>query len=165
MLKPYHLVVSANDCDRRLLKCAAHPDNTTIKWPKGGVINVALADPTSLSVDPKTGYLMSEVNKTWVVSSLLGQTTYFSHSIIRQICITPFSHGWYRFASVLSKVYGQDALFFQSFMDGLTFGTNRYESTGLSVAGKRAKSHSAPIEGSTIKAGGDSTCKLMNFVR
>jgi len=72
MPKPYYFIVSANDCNRRLLKRAAYPDNTTIKWPKGGVINVALADPTSLSVDPKTGYLMSEVNKTWVVTVVHG---------------------------------------------------------------------------------------------
>ena len=141
-----------------------------IKSPKGGFVNVALADPSSLSSDA-SGYLLSKQRKSWVVSTLLGQTTHFSASDIRQICIAPFAQGWHRFAAVLAKVYGQDVLFFQSFRGGITFSTNRFKSSGLlpGRAGKRANGLVAPIPGSALENGVDSTycdvtfCAYLHF--
>jgi len=101
--------------------------------------------------------MKSSAYDSWVVSTLLGHATHFSNSPIRQICVRPFSHGWYRFTSVLSKVYGQDMLYLQSFMEGITFGTSRYDSPGQAVSGKRSKNHAAPIQGSIIKASEQST--------
>ena len=90
------------------------------------------------------------------ISTLLGQTTYFSAADIRQICITPFSHGWYRFVAVLAKVYGQQVLYFPSFKGSITFGTNRYDSNGIVTTAKQGKSSVAPIVGSVLKHGEDS---------
>jgi len=96
--------------------------------PQGGIVNVALTDLTSLSVNPKTSYLMSEVNKTRVVSSLLGGTT------VATSHVPPYG----KFASPHFPMAGTGSLqFFQRFTasalyissrsrvtDGLTFGTN-----------------------------------------
>ena len=70
----------AHNDGRRLLTCASHVGSTSIKSPKGGVINVALTDPTDLSVDYKSSYLWSQKHNSWVVSTLLGQTMYYSNS-------------------------------------------------------------------------------------
>jgi len=149
MPKHFHLIISANNGSRHL-KCASHPDNTSIKWPK--VESSTLHSQIRLAVGRSEERLLDVYSEQDMGSQ---ETTYFSCSTIRKV--TPFCHGWYWFVSVLSKVYSQDVLYFQSFMDGLTFGTNRFESTGLSAAGKRTKSHAASIEGSTMKVGGDST--------
>ena len=147
---------------RRLLNWASHPDNFSIKSPKGGIKNVALADPDSLTFSEKTGYLWSKATGSWVVSTLLGQTEYFHNEDegIRQICVTPFTQGWHRFTAVLGIVSGQRALFFQSWKGGITFGTNRYGSNGLSVVAKRDKTNCAPIEGTLLKAGKESKCAM-----
>ena len=141
-----------DDDESRLLKCASHPDITTFKTPKGGIINVALKDPASLSVITNTGYLCSTEHNTWIVSTLSGQTTYYSSSNIRQICIRPFAHGWHQFTAVLAKTYGQQALFFPSFKGGLTFGTSQFEPNGTSIPKKRTKHLVAPIEIATLRA-------------
>jgi hypothetical protein len=142
----------------------SHIDNTTIKSPKGGIINVPLADPSALSVHANSGHLWSEKHQSWVLSSLVGQTTYFSTRDIRQICVTPFSHGWYRFVAVLAKVYGQRALYFPSFKGGITLGTSRYDSNGFLTNPKRGKAHVAPIVGSVLKNGEESMCTATNCV-
>ena len=97
---------------RHLLRCTAHCDTMTLKTPKGGLINVALRDPTTLTEHPTTGYLHSN-NNSWIVSTLTGRTTFFSNTRIRQICITPFTHGWHHFVTVLSEVFNQPLLFVQ----------------------------------------------------
>lgn len=118
-------------------------------------MNVALAQPSSLSVHKKSGYLWSNVAQSWVVSTMCGQSTYYSNcnDTIRQISVTPFSHGWYRFAAVLAEVYGQSMLYFQSWKGGVTFGTNRFDSNGFAAGGKSGKNGIAPIEGSILKHG------------
>ena len=60
---------------RRLLAWASHTDITSIKSPLGGIKNVAPADPACFSVDEKSGYLWSQKDQSWVVSTLLGQTS------------------------------------------------------------------------------------------
>jgi hypothetical protein len=147
-----------------LLKCTSHSDNTTIKSPKGGIVNVALADPSSFSVHAGSGQLWSEKHRSWVLSSLVGQTTYFSPSDIRQICVTPFSHGWYRFVAVLATVYGQRSLYFPSFKGGITLGTNRYDSNGFGTTARQGKAHVAPIIGSVLKQGEKSRCMATNRI-
>ena len=116
----------------------SHPDNSSIKSPKGGIKNVALADPDSLTFSEKTGYLWSKGTRSWVLSTLLGQTEYFHNEDegIHQICVTPFTQGWHRFTAVLGKVSGQCALFFQLWKGRITFGTNNYGLNGLSVVAK-----------------------------
>ncbi|KAF9779575.1 hypothetical protein BJ322DRAFT_1024444 [Thelephora terrestris] len=135
----------------RLLKCASHPDVTSLKSPKGGIINVALREPASLSLNPNSGYLRSKENSSWILASLTGQVTYFSNSGIRQICVTPFAHRWYRFVAVLAAVCEQPILYFQSFKGGVTFGTNRLKRSGY--ANKKPRQHVAPIDGSSLKDG------------
>lgn len=147
----------ANHENRHFLKCATHADNTTLKSLKGGIINVTITDLTTLSVNDKTGYLMSNAKQSWAVSTLLGRTTHFSNSHIRQICITPFTHGWFRFTSVLSSVFNQDCLYFQSWKDGITFGTSQTDPNGSETTRRRRKNRVAPIEGPIIPAGQDST--------
>ena len=129
-------------------------------------MNVALADPGALSFHEGTGYLWSKTSRSWVVSSLLGQTEYYSNEQgkIRQISTTPFTQGWHRFAAVLGSVCGETALYFQSWMGGVTFGTNRYPSNGLVVAGHRDKANCAPIEGSILGNGKTSKCSTRPWI-
>lgn len=145
-----------NSSCSRLLKCASHPDNTSIISPRGGIVNVALADPASLSFQSE-GYLWSNHSNSWVLSSLMGRTTYFPSSGIRQICAIPFSQGWHRFTAVLAEVLGHNTVHFQSFRGGVTFGTNRYQSNGntngIASAVKQKKGQIAPIKGSSLPAG------------
>jgi len=54
---------------------------------------------------------------------------------IRQIYITPFSHGWYRFTAVLSQAIGESVLYFPSWLGGLSFGTNRFPPDGMGLGG------------------------------
>jgi len=144
-----------------MLKWASHPDNISIKSPKGGIINVGLADPASLFFSKgnstTSGYLWSKNTKSWVVSSLLGQAEYFSNvdEKIRQISITPFLHGWYRFAAVLGQVLGEEVLLFQSWQGGIMFGTSRFASNGLDlgILRRRNTASVAPIEGSILGQG------------
>jgi hypothetical protein len=72
---------------------------------------------------------------------------------VRQISVTPFSHGWHRFAAVLTEVYGQTTLHLQSWKGGVTPGTNRFDPNGFADGGKSGKSGIAPIEGSILKHG------------
>lgn len=137
-----------------MLKCANHSDNTTVTSPLSGIVNVALADPTSLSINPKSGYLWSNRAKAWVFGSLMGRTTYYSSGGISQICVTPFSEGWYRFAAVLAEVCEHHTILFQSFKGGVTFGTSRMKghgnTSGISAPGKQKEGRRAPVRGSTI---------------
>ncbi|KAF9777705.1 hypothetical protein BJ322DRAFT_1084037 [Thelephora terrestris] len=135
----------------RLLKCAGHPDITTLVVPKGGIVNVALRDPATLSLNPTTGYLRSQENSSWVVASLNGQAAYFANSGIRQICVTPFAHGWHRFVAVLANVFQQRVLYFQSFKGGVTFGTSRFK--GGPSTKRKGRQNMAPIDGPTLKEG------------
>jgi hypothetical protein len=116
-------------------------------------MNVALADPDCLSFDEYSGCLWSGKAQSWVVSSLLGRTTYFCNSkkSIRQICVIPFTHGWYRFVAVLGKVSGETALYFGSWRGGISFQAHRHHSGGLAVPGKRGERNVAPIEGSQLR--------------
>ena len=139
---------------RCLLHCAAHRDATTLKTPKGGLINVALRDPTTLSENPTTGYLRSKDNP-WIMSTLTGGTSFFSNTGIRQICITLFAHGWHRFVTVLSEVFNQPLFFVQSYKGGVAFSTSRFE--GDTTPKKRARKGVAPIDGPAIK--GNETSK------
>lgn len=109
--------------------------------------------------------MFSKENQSWALCSLLGQSTYYSSSElkIRQICITPFKQGWYRFAAVLAQVYGQRTLFFQPFKEGLIFGTSHYTTNGLAAPGKPGKSHVAPIEGSVLKSGKESKLIALQY--
>jgi hypothetical protein len=145
----------------RLLKCASHPDNTSIKSPRAGMINVAIANPSTLSIHTTSGYLWSNRTNSWVMSTLMGKTTYFPTSNYRQICITPFTHGWYRFTSVLAEVCGHDTLHFQTFMGGVTFGTSTYQTrgniSGISTEGKEKKGEITPVKGSMIGSQDEST--------
>ena len=143
-----------------------HTTLPTSESPKGviGVINVALYDPSDLTVDSKSGYLLSQKRNSWVVGTLPGQTTYYSNSstAICQICFIPFIHGWYRFTAMLGQVYGEPILLFLSWKGGFTFGTNRYDSNGFSAPGKSGKGGSvAPIEGSILKKGKESQYNLV----
>ena len=124
---------------------------------------MALADPLSLAINPANGYLSTAHNESWVMSTLLGQTTHFSSTGIRQICVTPYTHGWYRFAAVLAEVCGHDTLFFQSFRGGITFGTNRFESNGIPVTGKPKKGEVAPVKGTLIGKKEEGTTAVHNF--
>ena len=139
-------------------------DSTSIRTPKGGVINIALANPTDLSVDQKSGYLWSQKHNSWVVSSLLGQTTYYSNTTkaIHEVCITPFTHGWYQFTALLGQVYGELNLSFQTWKGGVTFGTSRFDSNGQIVLGKGGKGGGrvASIKGSILKVGKESQFHL-----
>lgn len=87
----------------RLLKCAAHSD-VPLRNPKGGIVNVALQDPAGFFFGSYTGYFSSKATKSWVVSSLLGETTYYSTG--KQICLTPSAHGWHRFVAIVAQVFG-----------------------------------------------------------
>ena len=122
-----------------------------VKSPKGGIINVALCKPNTLSKNPSTGYLRSGAETAWIVSSLTGQTVYFCNTGMRQICITPFAHGWHRFVAMLSKVLNQEAIFFQSFKGGLSFGSSQH--TGLDYPKKMARADVAPINRPALPAG------------
>ena len=154
-----------NPYDRRLLKWASHPDNTSIKTPRGGILNVALADPASLYFDTATGYLSSREEQTWVVSTLLGETEFYNNTgNIRQISITPFSHGWYRFAAVLGEVLGKTVLYFQSWEGGITFGTNRFNGSGESVGGRRRTPGAPPISGSVLTKGAESRSPSLKHI-
>ena len=130
-----------------------------LKSPKGGLINVALRDPSSLAVNLRTGYLWSKGDNSWVVSTLLGETTHFSSGDIKQICVIPFAHGWHRFAAILAMVYGERALFVPSFKGGITFGTTQWGKVCLPALGKNGESGVAPIDGSMLKSDQDSTCR------
>lgn len=130
---------------------ASHKDVTTLKNPKGGIINIALSDPSKLFINPTYGYLSMSESKSWVVNTLLGQTTYHSTTNIRQICITPFAHGWHRFVAVLAKVCQKPKLFFPSFKGGITFGTSRIEGESRANPKRRSKGSAAPIDGPVIR--------------
>jgi hypothetical protein len=136
---------------------------TSLKSPKGGIINVALREPASLSLNPNSGYLRSKENSSWILASLTGKVAYFSNSGIRQICVTPFAHGWYRFVAVLAAVFQQPILYFQSFKGGVTFGTNRSKSSGY--AKKKPRQHVAPIDGSSLKDGDASKYKTLYLMQ
>ena len=129
-----------------------------MRSPKGGIVNVALQNPGSLCVNPKTGYLSSKATNPRVLSTLLGETTYFSTNGIEQICLTPSAHGWHRFVAVLAQVYGQGALFFPSYKGGVSFG--RGFNNNSNTHKKRGKAPGAPIEGPLLKQGQES--KLMH---
>ena len=126
-------------------------DATVVKSPKGGIINVALCEPNTLSKNPSTGYLWSGAETAWIVSSLTGQTVYFCNTGVRQICIMPFAHGWHHFVAVLSKVLNQEVIFFQSFKGGLSFRTSQH--TGLDYPKKMARADVALINGLALPAG------------
>lgn len=119
-------------------------------------MNVAIRDPASLDFNPITGYLTSRECNSWVLSTLLGEVTYYSTDGNKQICVTPSAHGWHRFVAVLAQVYNQETLFFSSYKEGVSFG-------GLFNKAKTNKRHakatSAPIEGLLLKEGKDSKCK------
>jgi len=134
----------------RVLVLASHTDKTFVKSPVGGIVNIALADPSSVTFDPETRYLFSTTHKTWVLSSLVGQTTHFSAGTRPQICVAPSAHGWHRLTALLAKVCNHNVLYFQSFRDGVTFSASSYDTSGLAPAEKSVKGVVAPIMGSLI---------------
>ena len=88
------------------------------------------------------------------MSSLVGKVTYFSTSDIRQVCVSPFKQGWYRFTAVLGKVFEHDVLHFQTFRGGVRFGTSNFAShgntIGISSPGKLKKREVAPVKGASL---------------
>ena len=72
-----------------------------------GNVKVVLQKPESLCFNPATGYLTSKATNSWVLSTLFGETTYYSTDGIKQVCLTPSTHGWHCFVAVLAQVYGQ----------------------------------------------------------
>ena len=144
-----------------MLKCTSHDDNVSFKSPPGGIINVALADPSTLAFDSDTGYLCSTSGQAWIMSSVVGQTTYFSSGKIPQICVLPSAHGWHRLVAVLAAVSGNSTLYFQSFRGGVTFGINRWKSNGIAAGGIPKKGRVAPICGSLIAKEQKSRCDMV----
>lgn len=144
----------------RLLNCAAHPNNKLIKSPRAGIINVALADPATLSIHKDSQYLWSKRHDAWVMTSLVGKTAHFSASNIRQICVRPFMQGWLRFVAVLAEVCNHDTLHFQSFRGGITFGSSTYSSNGnrTGVSTTVEKGEVAPVKGSRLGEHEKSAC-------
>ena len=124
---------------------------TSLRNPKGGLINVALTDPSSLFVNQTYGYLSSKAHSSWTASTLLGEVEFHSDTSIHQICITPFTHGWFRFVAVLAQVFGRKTLFFPSFRGGISFGTGRMDSEGSKMR-RKAKINSAPIDGPLLSS-------------
>ena len=120
---------------QRMITGTGSPDGVLYKDFIGGtahlehvktIINVALANPSSMSVHARSGYLWSNAARSWVVTTLLGQTTYYSNCVdsICQVSVTPFAHGWHRFVAVLGTVYGQDVLYFPLWKGDVSFGTS-----------------------------------------
>jgi hypothetical protein len=142
-------------CYRRLLACAAHADSVAIKAPIGGIVNMSLADPSMFSFNDK-GYLWSKATNSWVLTSLTGLSTYYSTSGIRQICVTPFAHGWLRFAAVLAQMCGVRSVFVPSFQGGISFAVSRFPGVGVPTPTVAKGVLSAPIAGSLIPKNNDS---------
>ena len=132
------------------MKCASHADNTRIKHPKGGIVNVALVDPSTLYFDTDGGYLRSKETQSWVFGSLLGETTHFSNGKIKQICVKPFAHGWHRFMAVIAAVSGFKTFHVQSFKGGVTFGTSLYQAAPEKIP---KKVYAAPVQGTGLQPG------------
>jgi hypothetical protein len=120
---------------------------------------VGLADPAEYTMH-SNGYLWSSHNKCWVVSSLIGQTTYYSSDGYRQVCVTPYAQGWYRFTAFLAQLCGHNTLLFQSFMGGITFNTSKFKTNGntlgISMQSRQMGGKIAPIRGSTLGEGQES---------
>jgi hypothetical protein len=137
-------------CCRRILQISNHQDVIQVTSPRGGIINIAVADPTSL-IDIR-GYIYSKATNQTAFASLTAVTTFFSNSSngMREICVKPFFHSWPRFTAVLGEVFGAKALHFRSWENGIVFGTGMFGSRGPKVfpCGKD-KSH-APIYGATL---------------
>lgn len=130
-----------------------------IKSPRAGIVNVALADPSDFSINANSQYLWSVRHDAWVMSSLVGKTTYFSTGPIRQICINPYKQGWYRFTSVLAEVCKHDTLYFQSFRGGISFAGSQFNSDGnrKGISSSVKKGVVAPIKGSWVRRHEQST--------
>lgn len=102
------------------------------------------------------GYLWSKVTNSWVLTSLTGLSTYYSTSGIRQICVTPFAHGWLRFAAVLAQMCGVRSVFVPSFQGGISFAVSRFPGVGVPTPTVAKGVLSAPIAGSLIPKNNDS---------
>lgn len=141
----------------------SHADSTSIRSPKGGIINVALVGPANLSVDRKPGYLWSRKHNSWVVGTLLGQTSYYNNSaeaIARSASLrsrtgsTGSLHCWGGFmgSRTPSSNVGREGLHL------VPSGLTRTES--LPRENKRREGGIALIEGSILKVGKESLYDL-----
>lgn len=110
-------------------------------------MNVALQDPHKFFFNPTIVFFSSKATKSWIVSSLLGETTYYSAG--KQICVAPSAHGWHRFVVVLAQVLGQHVLYFPSYRGGVSFANNRFD-TGPPNNNKWSKGPPSPIGGPVL---------------
>ena len=117
---------------------------------------MAVANPSDLTV--LNNYIGWAERKCFVVASLTAVTTYFNNTStgVRQICVKPFFHSWPRFTAVLGAVMEADKLHFQSWKNGITFGTGIGSSRGPRVYHRKGKCN-APIDGAILPAGEAST--------
>lgn len=118
---------------RRILKISNHKDVVEITSPKGGIVNIAVADPEKLMM--RGSFICSKKRKTFVVASLVGVTTRFYNdgSGSSHICVRPFYHSWPRFTAVVKQVLGANTLYFRSCSGGIVFGTGSDDSHGPAV--------------------------------
>jgi len=137
-------------CDRRILQISNHQDVVQITSPPGGILNIAVADPTDLN--STKGYITSNSHNSFVVASITAVTTYFSNNSngMREICVKPFFHSWPRLTAVLGHVFGTETVHFCSWENGIVFGTGMYESRGPRLFPDRRNKCNAPIAGATL---------------
>lgn len=137
-------------CDRRILQISNHQDVVQINLPRGGILNISVADPDDFN-DTK-GYITSNKHNMFVVSSITAVTTYFSNGSngMREICVKPFFHSWPRFTAVLGHVFGTKVIHFRSWENGIVFGTGMFDSCGPRLFPDRWDKTHAPIAGAVL---------------
>ena len=99
---------------RRILRASNHEDVTEIDRPLGGIVNIAVAEPSRFRV--LRHYISSKEHGAFVLASLTGVVTGFSNDVDKPcyINVKPFFHSWPRFAAVLKGVCEADSLFFHT---------------------------------------------------
>lgn len=124
---------------RRILHISNHKDTVEINSPPGGVVNIAVAEPSKLT--EIGGYVCAVEHHSFIISTLMGVCTYFDNEkgSIRQICIKPFFHSWPRFIAVIGSILGSERLRFRTWRNGVVFGTGIYDSHGRKVFHKKGK--------------------------
>lgn len=147
---------------RHILHISNHQDVVQITSPPGGILNISVADPSTLKmVGPYVGAVEHE---SFVVASITAVTVFYNNGSngICEICERPFFHNWPRFTAVLASVLGVKALHFHSWKGGIVFATSYGNSGGPKVIHRKNK-NCAPIGSALLPS--DSRSRYSSFLR
>ena len=135
---------------RRILKISNHGDVVEIECPRGGIMNIAVADPFRLKV--LRNYISWKEHRSFVVASLTGVTTGFSNDANQpcHISVKPFFHSWPRFTAVVKEVCKAEYLFFSTSEGGIVFRTGCPDARRPRVIHEKKKK-CAPIENGMLR--------------